>query len=201
MIQFPRLESNDAARYINGGRCLVHVQVIVSMTKWFTNQTDIHFENSSSQVLESNIAEDGDIQIKISSHSQLLTGDKISTTHGQKGVVRIVPYHELSIIVMEDGTSFVADLYMAVGSVVSRQTVEQIYEADIGWRSAQSGKMAIADINDNSTEECHHLIDAANGSILHEKCGTRWHKSKISTQPLVSLEYSIRLSLSGRGII
>ncbi|KAM3150999.1 hypothetical protein ABEW05_008663 [Botrytis cinerea] len=30
----------------------------------------------------------------------ILTGDKISTLHGQKGIVKIVPMHELPVIVM-----------------------------------------------------------------------------------------------------
>lgn len=100
------------------------------------------------------------------SYSQLLTGDKISTTHGQKGVIGIVPYEDLPMIVMKDGTALIADLYMAVGSVVSRQTVGQIYEAGAGWRAARTGNIAIADISDNAIEDCDYIMDPITGEII-----------------------------------
>lgn len=65
-------------------------------------------------VIESNITETGEHQIRVLSHSQILTGDKISTTHGQKGVIRIMRVEDLPIIVMGNGISFVADVYMAL---------------------------------------------------------------------------------------
>jgi len=117
-------------------------------------------------VLECNEVENGDIQIRVLSYAQILTGDKISTTHGQKGIARIAPYHDLPLIVMPDGSSFVADLYMAVGSVISRQTAGQIYESGAGWRAAALGKIATADIEDSSTETCSYLIDSITGKVI-----------------------------------
>ncbi|RKF53223.1 hypothetical protein GcM3_220015 [Golovinomyces cichoracearum] len=92
----------------------------------------------SAVVLKSNTAENGEYQIRVLSHAQLLTGDKISTTHGQKGVVRIVQSQDLPMIVMKDGSTMVADLYMAVGSATSRQTVGQIFESSQAYACAIS---------------------------------------------------------------
>lgn len=76
--------------------------------------------------------EDGSISIKVLSFSQIITGDKVSTMHGQKGVVHIVPEVDLPVIVLKNGSTFKADIYIAVGSIVSRQTNGQIYESAYG---------------------------------------------------------------------
>ncbi|RKF74155.1 hypothetical protein GcC1_086018 [Golovinomyces cichoracearum] len=94
----------------------------------------------SAVVLESYTAENGEYQIRVLSHAQLLTGDKISTTHGQKGVIRMLQSHDLPMIVMKDGSTMVADLNMAVGSVTSRQTVGQIFESSQAYVCAISGE-------------------------------------------------------------
>jgi hypothetical protein len=118
-------------------------------------------------VTESNIAENGEYQIRVLSHSQLLTGDKISTTHGQKGVVRVVPFYDLPMIVMPDGSSFTADLYMAVGSVTSRQTVGQILESSAALKAAREGHMnKVEDPLEQGTEECEYLISGETGRVI-----------------------------------
>ncbi len=111
--------------------------------------------------------EDGAISIKVLSFSQILTGDKISTMHGQKGVVRIVPQEDLPILVMEDGSTFNADLYIAVGSIVSRQTNGQIYDSAHGLKGARSGKLlAVGGEIDTSTESCAYVLNPTTGEII-----------------------------------
>lgn len=111
--------------------------------------------------------EDGQISIKVLSFSQLLSGDKISTMHGQKGVVRIVPYEDLPTIVLKDGSIMVADLYMAVGSVLPRQTNGQIYESEAGLQSARNGHICTVDkVMSTDTEECDYIINSVTGHII-----------------------------------
>lgn len=111
--------------------------------------------------------EDGAISIKVLSFSQILTGDKISTMHGQKGIVRIVPQEDLPVLVMEDDSTFCADLYIAVGSIVSRQTNGQIYDSAYGLRAARSGKMVTIDGEIcTESESCKYVIDPATGNII-----------------------------------
>ncbi|TQS34809.1 hypothetical protein Golomagni_04795 [Golovinomyces magnicellulatus] len=121
----------------------------------------------SAVVLESNTAEIGEYQIRVLSHAQLLTGDKISTTHGQKGVIRIVQSHDLPMIVMKDGSTMIADLYMAVGSVTSRQTVGQIFESSQAHACAASGETNyVAQEGDIELVECDYLMSGETGEIM-----------------------------------
>ncbi len=111
--------------------------------------------------------EDGAISIKVLSFSQILTGDKISTMHGQKGVVRIVPQENLPMIVLKDGSIFHADLYIAVGSIVSRQTNGQIFESAHGLRAAREGKLYTTQPTfDPSSEECDYVMNPMTGKII-----------------------------------
>lgn len=111
--------------------------------------------------------EDGRVSIKILSYSQLLTGDKVSTMHGQKGVVRLVSPENLPLIVMKDGTTLVADIYIAVGSVVTRQTNGQVYESQGGLNAVRSGKIQIAsEIKSTDTEECAYIMNGKKGHVI-----------------------------------
>lgn len=129
----------------------------------------------SGTVLESNLAENGELQIRIQSYAQLITGDKVSTLHGQKGIARIVPQHELPIIVMPDGSSFTADIYMAVGSIVSRQTNGQFYESGAAARVAKDGRKGAVYTDESiDTDDCSYIMHASTGTkILREIPGSR----------------------------
>lgn len=110
---------------------------------------------------------DGHISIKILSFAQLLTGDKISTMHGQKGIARIVPIEDLPMIVMKDGSSFNADIYIAVGSIVSRQTNGQIYESGVALNAAKTGNMYTTGSGvPTETEECDYIMDSTTGELI-----------------------------------
>jgi DNA-directed RNA polymerase beta subunit len=118
-------------------------------------------------VLESNLTETGDVQIKILSFAQLMSCDKISTSHGQKGTVRIVPQLDCPPVIMKDGTTMMPDLYMAVGSVVSRQTIGQVLESGVALCAARDGAMGVtADINDVNLEECDYMLDPWTGEPI-----------------------------------
>lgn len=124
----------------------------------------------TAKVYEKIRTEDGGISMKILSYSQILTGDKVSTMHGQKGICTIVPQHELPLIVMENGGRFYADIYIAVGSIVSRQTSGQIYDSSHGLRAAREGKMATSGFEvDTSSESFKYIIRPQTGEILTRK--------------------------------
>jgi hypothetical protein len=121
----------------------------------------------TSLVTSVNRTKDGAISIKILSFAQLMTGDKISMTAGQKGVVHLVEYEDLPVIVMKDGSSFVADLYMAIGSVVSRQTNGMIIESELAMRGAMEGKkVTVGYADDCELDDCKFLINPITGKPM-----------------------------------
>lgn len=76
------------------------------------------------------VTKTGEQSIKVRSYASYQAGDKISTGHGQKGVgAKVVDYCDMPMCTSRDGTVTIPDVVMAVGSIVSRQTVGQIYES------------------------------------------------------------------------
>lgn len=117
-------------------------------------------------MISSSLAENGERQVKVRSYSQLLTGDKISTTHGQKGVVRIMDQGDLPIIV-DKGCNMVTDLYMAVSSVTSRQTLGQVFESTAGIKVLKEGiRNFVPDPNSGEVNQYKFLIEDITGLVM-----------------------------------
>lgn len=56
---------------------------------------------------------------------------------------------------------------MAVGSVISRQTNRQIYEATEGLRALLDGKMrTVEKVANIDTDECSYIMDPTIGEII-----------------------------------
>lgn len=71
----------------------------------------------------------GEQTVRIRSYETFQEGNKLSTSHGQKGVASVLmPYEDMPICVTDSGEEMVPDIIMAVSSIVSRQTVGQIDE-------------------------------------------------------------------------
>jgi hypothetical protein len=132
-------------------------------------------------VLEKKI-DNGEYQIRVSSFAQALNGDKLSSAHGQKGVMVLTDPEDLPLIVLKDGSSMTADLYMAVGSIVSRQTVGQVYEAWAGWRAAKDGLVNMtAEFDEKAIEPCKYIINPRTGGpIVHKNKDGTLEASKAS---------------------
>lgn len=113
------------------------------------------------------ITEDGSYSVKVTSCSQILAGDKVCTMHGQKVIARIVTQHKLPVIVTEDRQRFYAHIYIAVGSIVSRQTNSHIYDSSHGLRAARAGQLDVegSDVNTQS-ESFKYLKRPQKGNIL-----------------------------------
>jgi RNA polymerase Rpb2, domain 6 len=130
----------------------------------FTDDTISIGSIPTSKVTSIDRTKDGAISIKVLSFAQFMTGDKLSMTAGQKGVAHIVEYEDLPMIVMKDGSSFNADLYMAVGSIVPRQTNGMIVESGMAMRAAMQGKkMTVGYADDGEFEECQYIINPITG--------------------------------------
>jgi hypothetical protein len=73
----------------------------------------------------------GDISVKVKSFQCLQQGDKLSTPHGQKGIVvkDILPPESLPMVLTGDGFKIFPDVVVAMSSIVTRQTNGQLYEA------------------------------------------------------------------------
>lgn len=88
------------------------------------------FAAPTGTVLSRKIMKSGEQSVKVRSYETFQPGNKISTSHGQKGVdAALVNYEDMPICYTSTGETIVPDVVMAVSSIVTRQTVGQIYES------------------------------------------------------------------------
>ena len=98
-------ELTGNVKYVAGSRCITGV--VDSVTK----------------------LDNGDVSVAIRSYQQARQGDKLSTWHGQKGVVVETAMEDMPLVYDHDGTRMYVDVVYAMSSVVTRQTNGQLYEA------------------------------------------------------------------------
>jgi hypothetical protein len=95
-----------------------------------------------------NFTDSGDYSITIRSFQQLQTGDKLTTGHGQKGVVKITDYIDMPIAHMDDGQTYIPDIVVAMSSIICRQTNGQLYETQHGLDVLKNNAFRIVGDND-----------------------------------------------------
>jgi hypothetical protein len=88
------------------------------------------FNRPTGKVVSRVVLKTGEQSVKVKSYATHQPGDKVSTGHGQKGVsAKLVDYHDMPICTTKRGETMIPDVVIAVGSIVSRQTVGQVYES------------------------------------------------------------------------
>lgn len=104
-------------------------------------------------VISSYVTKSGARAVNVRSFEQFQTGNKISMGHGQKGVVTVIPFQDMPIVELEDGSTIVPDLVMAMSSIIMRQTAGQLFETQAGLDALRKCEIpSIADVGDVPAE-------------------------------------------------
>lgn len=93
----------------------------------------------------------GERVAKVRSFQQLQTGDKVSTGHGQKGVVTVKPYDDMPVAVLKTGESIIPDMVVAMSSIICRQTNGQLYETHRAVNAIQESKIQTIEAGETSS--------------------------------------------------
>lgn len=107
--------------------------------------------DGSGVILSKEQTQTGDYSVKVLRYSTMVTGDKLGTGHGQKGVVKVIPDEDMPWGYDDAGNEVRFDIIMSLASVVNRQTNGQYFEMVTGVKAAKSGKRIIV----KPFEECH----------------------------------------------
>lgn len=148
----------------------------------------VSVERSATGIVENvKRTDDGGISVHVLSFSQLIDGDKLGSTHGQKGLVNIIPVLDCLIVQMPPivrasrGYSLVPDVYINPASVISRQTHGMVYESGASWRAARdclTGMEAVYSLDNTETEEYLRVLRPHSGAPMMRRSGDGKHWSK-----------------------
>ncbi|KNZ57681.1 DNA-directed RNA polymerase, partial [Puccinia sorghi] len=124
---------------------------------------------------------DGSISVKAMRYARAVTGNKLATPHGQKGVMYIMEESKMPVGVLDDGSKIEFDVVMSLSSVVNIQTLGQYFEMVRG-ELAQKGLDTQYVIGATERETQHHPI------VTHRKtpeCPTVIAPQPNSLSPMV----------------
>lgn len=99
------------------------------------------------------------IKVKVAQERKLVTGDKLSGRHGNKGVIsKIVPEHDMPYLA--DGRP--VDIIISPITVLARMNLGQLLETHLGWAAEKLGKKVGVPVFEKiSEEEIVRLLEKA----------------------------------------
>ncbi|KAI0435556.1 hypothetical protein F4803DRAFT_557869 [Xylaria telfairii] len=120
----------------------------------------------------------GQVSVKMLRFSCPVTGDKVATGHGQKGVIKLWEQEEMPWGVDNHGQPIYFDIVVALSSIVNRLTVGEYYEMVSGANSAMSGRRLV--VNPYAYHNEHKetvLYDGRTGKMIERLGDPRREKS------------------------
>jgi hypothetical protein len=122
------------------------------------------------KVLSKSQTDTGQISVKVLRYSTPVTGDKIATGHGQKGVIKLTPDADMPWGVDDRGNTIRFDIVVSLSSISNRLTAGQYYEMVSATSAVREGKRLVVIPGDhqsghNETE----LYDGKTGELI-ERC-------------------------------
>ncbi len=122
------------------------------------------------KIISTNITQNGQISVKCTRFSTSVTGDKLATGHGQKGVVKLVPQIDMPWGVDENGEPIIFDIVMSLSSMTNRLTVGQYYEAVTGVKAAKEGRRIIINPSEDCSEHTETILyDGETGELIERE--------------------------------
>lgn len=99
--------------------------------------------DGSGTVVSATKTASGQLSVKVLRFSQPVTGDKLATYHGQKGVIKIWPDEDMPWGHDSNGNVVRFDMVMSLSSVTNRLTLGQYYEMVSGATAAGEGRRIV----------------------------------------------------------
>ena len=119
------------------------------------------------RIISTSTTQNGQLSVKSTRYSTSVTGDKLATGHGQKGVMKLCPQENMPWGLDENNQPIYFDMVMSLSSKTNRLTTGQYYEAVTGVRAVREGRRIII----NPTDECNEhtetiLYDGNTGELI-----------------------------------
>lgn len=118
------------------------------------------------RVKSRHLTKTGEQSVQVVSFETFQPGNKISTFHGQKGVVsELVNYEDMPICYTEDGDQITPDFIFAGSSIINRLTAGQIFESGASIARIQTPSNDMVILPDQEAPPCKRarVIDGKNG--------------------------------------
>lgn len=124
------------------------------------------------KVVSRSITQTGDIAVKVLRFSTPVTGDKLASGHGQKGVLKLWKDEDMPWGVDENGNRICFDMVMSMASITNRLTNGHYYEIVTGAKAASEGRRLVIGPTEYCSEHTETVLyDGKTGQMLMRGSG------------------------------
>lgn len=124
------------------------------------------------KVVSKSITQTGDIAVKVLRFSTPVTGDKLASGHGQKGVLKLWKDEDMPWGVDENGNAIRFDMIMSLSSITNRLTNGHYYEVVTGAIANKEGRRLVVQPTEYCSEHTETVLyDGKTGQMLMRGSG------------------------------
>lgn len=119
------------------------------------------------KIVSKSITQTGDISIKILRFCTGVTGDKLASGHGQKGVLKLWKDEDMPWGIDENGNDIRFDIIMSLSSITNRLTNGHYYEMVTGVKAAGEGRRIVVQPSEYCSDHTETtLYDGKTGQMI-----------------------------------
>ena len=119
------------------------------------------------KVVSKSITQTGDISVKVLKFCTSVTGDKLASGHGQKGVLKLWKDEDMPWGVDENGNVIRFDMVMSLSSITNRLTNGHYYEMVTGVKAAGEGRRIVVQPSEYCSDHTETVLyDGKTGQII-----------------------------------
>lgn len=119
------------------------------------------------KIMSKSSTDSGQLSVKVLRYSTPVTGDKLATGHGQKGVVKWISDENMPWGIDDMGQPIKFDIVVALSSISNRLTTGQYYEMVAGAKAAREGRRVVIQPGQYTDEHMETVLyDGISGDII-----------------------------------
>ena len=122
------------------------------------------------RIVSTSITQNGQISVKCTRYSTSVTGDKLASGHGQKGVIKLIKETNMPWGIDENGEPIIFDIVMSLSSMTNRLTVGQYYEAVTAVKATREGRRIIVKPSQSCNDHTETILyDGKTGELIERE--------------------------------
>ena len=119
------------------------------------------------KIISKSITQTGDISVKVLRFSTPVTGDKLASGHGQKGVLKLWKDEDMPWGIDENGNEIKFDMIMSLSSITNRLTNGHYYEMVTGVKAGKEGRRLVIQPSQYCKDHTETVLyDGKSGNIV-----------------------------------
>ena len=128
-----------------------NIDVVTTPEKYAKSRHFVSGGDGRGKVISRSVTQTGEISVKVLRYSTPVTGDKLASGHGQKGVIKLIDESDMPWGIDENCEPIKFDIIISLSSIVNRVTIGQYYEMVSGIEAVRESRRLIISPQESHT--------------------------------------------------